>query len=137
MIQYFTSPKIHCGCQKIRSVFRVLGMYNFDQRDEAAIFLSCFWPKVCSVQHGHNCRVPKCHIFISSRLVSQRTFRGGTKYKKFSGLERTRTKLLGKNWHQFQDFVEIRILLKVGMGLLFCWVFTSIYCQVESPNIQQ
>ena len=30
MIQPFIATTIKCGCQKIRSLFRVLGMYNFE-----------------------------------------------------------------------------------------------------------
>ena len=30
MILYFTAATTHFGCQKIRSMFRVLGMYNFE-----------------------------------------------------------------------------------------------------------
>ena len=29
MIEHFTAVTIHCLCQKIRSGFRVLGIYNF------------------------------------------------------------------------------------------------------------
>ena len=29
MIQHFTAHKINCVCQSIRSMFRVLGIYNF------------------------------------------------------------------------------------------------------------
>ena len=29
MIYYFTAATTHCGCQKIRSSFRVLGIYKF------------------------------------------------------------------------------------------------------------
>ena len=32
MISYFTAVTTHCVCQMIRSVFRVLGIYNFAQR---------------------------------------------------------------------------------------------------------
>ena len=29
MISYSTPAKFHCGCQKIKQVFKVLGMYRF------------------------------------------------------------------------------------------------------------
>ena len=32
MAEYFTAVTIQCVCQKIRSVFRELGMYNFDKK---------------------------------------------------------------------------------------------------------
>ena len=38
MIQYFTATTIHCRCQKKRSVFRELGMYNFVRIMNAGIF---------------------------------------------------------------------------------------------------
>ena len=30
MIYHFAAATLNCGCQKIRSVFRVLWIYNFD-----------------------------------------------------------------------------------------------------------
>ena len=40
MIQYFTTVTTHGSCQKIRSVFRVLVMYDFVAALEAASFVS-------------------------------------------------------------------------------------------------
>ena len=41
MIQYFTATTMNCGCQKIRSKFRELGMYIFAFAGAVNAFL-CF-----------------------------------------------------------------------------------------------
>ena len=38
MIKHFTTHTINCACHSLRSMFRVLGMYNFAKRVKQWIF---------------------------------------------------------------------------------------------------
>ena len=68
MIEYFTPATAHCGCQKIRSVFRVLGMYDFGYskrqrsvgKEDPFVFCPCIRSLQYGVQYwfpGENCQL--------------------------------------------------------------------------------